>query len=66
MILLYVIHVLVIGILCNVLVEVKILGCIQMDIAQYLNAICEFLMIRYWLMNDDVNIINDVKSGWRD
>ncbi len=54
------------GILCNVLVEVKILVCIQMEIVQYLNSICEFLVIEYWLMNDVVNIINDLKSGWRD
>ncbi len=45
------------------LVEVKILGCVQMEIVQYLNALCEFLVIEYWLMDDDVNIINDLKSG---
>ncbi len=24
------------------------------------------LVIEHWLMNDDVNIISELKSGWRD
>ncbi len=54
--------------LCGVLVDVMFcVVYIYMKIVQYLKGnVLMILVIQHWPMSDDVDIIGDLKSWWRD